>query len=96
MHRLRFSGVHERLAEALPAMPLVNPNVIDYAAASPGVTIDACNDFTRVVLNGPSHEPGIGVARCPDIELVDAIDQERLDLSAPRFIMKLNASTHGT
>lgn len=94
---LRFSCVHECLPEALPAMPLMNPDMVDFAAASPGVTIDSCNDFTCVVLNGTREEPAVDVARCFGIEFVDSIGQERFDLSAPRFIMELNGSeTHGT
>ncbi len=78
-------------------MPLVYPDMSDFAAASPGMTIDACNDFTCVVLNGARQEPAIAIARCLDIQFVDAIGQEQLDFSAPRFVMEFNGfETHGT
>jgi hypothetical protein len=73
-------------------MPLVNPDMSDFAAASPGVTIDTCDDFTFLVLNGASQEPAVDVARGIGIELVNAIGQERFDLSAPRLIMEVNVA----
>jgi len=50
------------------------------------MTIEACDDLALVIPDGASQEFSVEVSRRLRIELVDAIRQECLKLSALRFI----------
>jgi hypothetical protein len=56
------------------------------------VAIDARNDFACVVSNGAGQQLAVGIARCLDVELVDAVDQEGLDLVASGLVMEFDGS----
>jgi len=95
-YSLSFGSLDKSSSKALPSVPLVNPEVGDFAAASPCVTIDARNDFTVVVLNRASDEPPVGVTRCVDIELVNSVGQEHRNLLASGLVVEFNGSEfHG-
>jgi hypothetical protein len=89
--------MEKRSSKALPAILFVNPEVRDFAAASPRVAIDAGNDFACVASNGAGQELAVGIARCVDVELVDAVHQKRLDLWASGLVMEFDGSVlHGS
>ena len=61
-----------------PSAPvlLVHPDMREFAAPSPCMAVEACNDLATVAFNAASQELPIEVPRCFRIEFIDAIDQE--------------------
>ena len=61
-------------------MVLANPQVRDVARPSPGMAGDGCNNFTGRIPDRASKDLSVMESCCLGIELVDPIDQERVDL----------------
>jgi hypothetical protein len=94
---LRLSCVEEHCSQPVTSMTRVDPEIRDLAATSPGVAIEACDDFACCISNVSSQEPSVKVPCRFGVELVNAINKERLQLLALNFIEQHNSVTlHGT
>jgi len=81
-------------------MVLTDPEVRDLGAASPCVATETCDDFASFILNARPQKPSIEVARRVGVELVDALQEERIQRLALILIEQNNSfgfhSTHGS
>jgi hypothetical protein len=73
---LGFGRTNEQCSKPSPSVLLVNPDIGEFAASSPGMAVKACNDFSTAVLHAAGQEFPIEVSRCFRIEFIDAIYQE--------------------
>ena|SRR5882762_7890746 len=88
---LRFGSVEECLSQAVASMGLTDPEVRDLGAPSPSVAIETCDNLAGFILNACPQEPSIKVARRLGVELVDALDEERIQLLALNVVERHNS-----
>src|SRR5262249_9017101 len=62
----------------------------DHAATSPGMAVEGCDDFACVVSQPTADEPAVEVAGCLRVELVDALDEKRIEFLAFALVAKFN------
>src|SRR5678816_3146110 len=83
---LRFGTLQDCLTDASsPVMP-VYPEMRDDAHASPRMAAEAGDKFARIGAIASTKKLPVGVPGCFGVELVDALDQRRIQLQALSFV----------
>ena len=93
---LRFGGLKDLSPQALTSMGLADPEVGDLTTPSPSVTTQPGDDCPCFVPDAHSQEPAIVVAGRSGVELIDAVDEECIQLLALSFVEECNVGFHGT
>ena len=71
-------------------MPLVDPNIRQFAATAPSMAVVASDDFARIVPDATGQKTSVVVSRRLGIEFVNAIGQEGGELLALGLIADWN------
>ena len=83
---LRLGTLQDCLTHASSSVLPVYPEMRDDAHAAPRMATEAGDEFARIGANASTKKLPVGVAGCLGVELVDALDQRRIQLQALSFI----------